>query len=633
MPVPKNERDSPGVVAAALAAGIARVDVSQVPFTGSTGTEVNARLKPLVAGMGGIQPSVSVASVDEQKANATATLRYGWKFPGVAQQWTYDTTAGLVDEGGQWKASWVPGLVAPGLDDSNRLSASRDQGRRGRIVGADGDAIVKLRPVVRIGIDKTRIKPDKTAAAAARLARLVDVDVKGYQKRVSGAGPSEFVEAIVLRAEADERPSNRSVYAVDGAIVLSGDAMLSPSRSFARQILGTVGTASKEIVDTSEGRVTGADQVGRSGLQRRYDEQLRGTPGVAVRLVAAPTQAGPSGTSASPTPGPSGGPSSSATPAPARTVFSVKPVAGSDLDVTLSIPLQTLAERVLAKTKPAAALVVIRPSTGRVLAAANGPGSQDQSVAMVGRFAPGSTFKVATSLALLRAGLKPSSRVSCPRTVTVNGKKFKNYSDYPTSSLGDVSLRTALAQSCNTALIGQRARISATGLAEAAASLGLGVDYDVGYPSFFGSVPPDPTATGRAAALIGQGKVQASPLSMAAVVASVAAGRTVLPTLVTKAEQPASKAKPLTPAESATLQEMMAAVVSEGSGRVLRGLPGPRVLAKTGTAEYGARPPFKTHAWMVAAQGDLAVAVFVGTGSSGSRTAGPLLRQFLSQAR
>jgi cell division protein FtsI/penicillin-binding protein 2 len=77
----------------------------------------------------------------------------------------------------------------------------------------------------------------------------------------------------------------------------------------------------------------------------------------------------------------------------------------------------------------------------------------------------------------------------------------------------------------------------------------------------------------------------------------------------------------------------MRAVVTEGSGRALNSLSGPAVIAKTGTAEYGDDDPLKTHAWMIAAQGDLAVAVFVNTGQSGSKTAGPLLKEFLESAR
>ncbi len=140
-------------------------------------------------------------------------------------------------------------------------------------------------------------------------------------------------------------------------------------------------------------------------------------------------------------------------------LFEVKPVPGKPLTTTLNVGLQKLAEKTLAETKPASALVAIRPSTGAIVAAANGRGNRGQSLATVGRAAPGSTFKVVSALALLRADLTPRSTVRCPPTVTVDGRKFSNYSDYPRSQQGTITLRTALAQSCNTAFIGQRGKL------------------------------------------------------------------------------------------------------------------------------------------------------------------------------
>jgi len=75
----------------------------------------------------------------------------------------------------------------------------------------------------------------------------------------------------------------------------------------------------------------------------------------------------------------------------------------------------------------------------------------------------------------------------------------------------------------------------------------------------------------------------------------------------------------------------MGAVVTDGTAGYLADLPG-RVLAKTGTAEYGTKNPLQTHAWMIAARGDLALVVFGETGESGGRTAGPILREFLERA-
>jgi cell division protein FtsI/penicillin-binding protein 2 len=214
----------------------------------------------------------------------------------------------------------------------------------------------------------------------------------------------------------------------------------------------------------------------------------------------------------------------------------------------------------------------------------------------------------------------------------VDGKTFKNYDDYPAAGLGRITLRQAVANSCNTAFITERDRVDDLG--SAAAALGLGVDHDLGFPVFLGSVPPPASETGQAAALIGQGQVLASPVAMAAVIASVVDGSTVVPRLLPDQEVPATDVTaPLTASEARTLRGLLRGVVTEGSGRALADVPGPPVIAKTGTAEFGNEEPLQTHAWMVAGQGDLAVAVFVDVGDSGSGTAGPLLEQMLRAAR
>ena len=637
LPMPNG--DDPERAANELAAGLSKKDVKAVEFVAAASTDVDASLQTLIRGMGPLTPEVSVDTVDRSGSAATAALEVRWTFPGVPDPWTYTTTAQLQNDAGRWKTAWQASIVQPELNGSNRLSQRRVSADRGEVLGEDDDVIVTMRPVVRIGIDKTKVDGDAAEASAAKLAKLVDIDAKAYAKKVAGAGDDAFVEAITFRATDKSRPSNAEVFAITGALPIQSEAMLAPTRDFARPLLGTVGDATKEIVDDSDGAVVAGDQVGLSGLQKRYDSTLRGTPGVQVRLLPLTSGSGSASpsTSAAPSPSSSSSPAGAPSPDPSAsvapvTVFEAKPVAGQDLRLTLNLYLQQLAEKTLADTKPASAIVAIRPSTGAILAAANGDGNADQNLATVGQAAPGSTFKVVSSLALLRAGMKPSSEVKCPETITVDGRRFKNYSDYPSSHLGAIDLKTALAQSCNTAFIGSRTKLDDGDLAGAAASLGLGVDYDTGFSSFFGKVPEDASGTGGAAAMIGQSTVLASPMSMASVAASVSAQRTIIPVLV-QGQTAKTTAKPLTAAEAASLRSMMRAVVTEGSGGSLESLSGPPVIAKTGTAEYGDDSPLKTHAWMIAAQGDLAVAVFVNTGQSGSKTAGPLLKEFLAGAR
>lgn len=578
-----------------------------VPFSGAEATAVAEEYAAIVDGMDGIVPQVDVGEVTAEDDNATATLTWSWPVAGDDEPWRYDADVALTRSGEQWSVAWAPSVVEPSLDEGETLDASTQPTDRGDITGARGEVLVTERPVVRVGIDKTLVGAGAVRASAQELARAADIDVAGYVTAVTGAGAKAFVEAITYRSGEVPPAVTTALDRVRGARQVDDRIALAPTREFAAPILGRVGPVTAEMVEEDPEAYRPGDLAGTSGLQARYDEQLRGSTGRVVRAVPAGDAEGES-----------------------RVLFEHEAEPGRPLAITLDRRLQTLAEQVLADVRPAAALVAIRPSDGAILAAANGSGTEGLNHATFGRFAPGSTFKIVTSLALLRAGLDPGSTVRCTPTVTVDGKQFKNYSDYPSSSLGTIPLREAIAQSCNTALIGARDRLDDGDLAAAAASLGLGVDHDLGFPAYFGEVPAPASETEAAASLIGQGKVLASPMVMATVIASVQAGRTVVPRLVESVDASApDTAAPLAPAEARALRAMLRGVVTDGSGRGLADVPGGEVIAKTGTAEYADGGTIRTHAWMVAAQGDLAVAVFVRTGESGSQTAGPLLEAFL----
>ncbi|WP_322937405.1 penicillin-binding transpeptidase domain-containing protein [Nocardioides bizhenqiangii] len=580
--------------------------LAEVGFVGGKNRPIAQRYADVVEGMDGIEPAIEPGAVEVDGSTATATLTWTWQVVESEEPWTYETTVELEKAGGEWAVAWVPTIIEPSLADHEVLDATTIPATRGEILGAGGEVIVTDRPVVRFGIDRVRVSDAEAAGSARALAELVGVDVAPYVRAVRAAGDRAFVEAISFRRAEVPAEVLASYEGIAGAVALADDISLAPTREFAAPILGRVGPVTAEMIKEDPDRYRVGDIAGISGLQARYDEQLGGSPGRLVEAVSE-TESGP-----------------------ARDLFRVQESDGDPLELTLDPDLQTEAEALLADVTSASALVAIRPSDGAILAAANGPGTGGLNFATYGQFPPGSTFKIVSSLALLRAGLTPDSTVSCPPTLTVDGKEFGNYSDYPSSANGEIPLRTAVAQSCNTAFIGARDELSADDLADAAASLGLGVDHDLGFPAYFGSVEPPASETEAAADLIGQGTVLASPMTMAAVIATVREGRLVVPRLVEQVDVSDHDHAPLTGEEAAELQDMLRAVVTEGSGSQLADVPGPPVIAKTGTAEFvGADGTVQTHAWMVAAQGDLAVAAFVEVGESGSRTAGPILEEFL----
>ena len=596
----------PQQAATALASGLTAKDLSKVTFTPGTATTAQASYDRITQEMDTAKLRVDTAGVKQTGTTAVATLHWTWDLS--AATWEYDAQADLTLVKDVWQVAWAPSVVEPSLEEGENLGVSAVLADRGDILGAGGQQIVTEREVSRVGIDKTQLNGSDSAQSARALAQLVGIDVAPYVKAVKAAGEQAFVEAIVYRKEELPGAVSAGVAAIPGGRVIAGTLPLALSRDFAAPLLGRVGPVTADIIKEHPEYHPG-DVAGLSGLQARYDEQLRGTPGVLVQAV--PEKGSP------------------------RELFRTEATPGDPLVLSLDVGLETRAEQLLAGVGPASALVAIRPSTGEILAAANGPGNGGQNLATFGQFAPGSTFKTVSSLALLRAGLTPDTVVPCTRTITVNGKVFKNYSDYPSSALGDIPLRTALANSCNTAFISQAPKLSGTNLFDAGVSLGIGLDHDLGFPAYFGKTDPDPSGeTGAAAQLIGQGTILASPMVMATVIASVQQGSLVVPWLVQGHEDSAPDgAAPLADAEVTALRSMLRGVVTSGSGRGLADVPGPPVIAKNCTAEFGTGHDLQTHAWMIAAQGDLAVCVFVDVGDSGSGTAGPILEAFLRAAQ
>ncbi|CAN7233877.1 penicillin-binding transpeptidase domain-containing protein [Knoellia sp. LjRoot47] len=562
-------------------------------------------LEPLVKGMGAATHDVTVASVtDPDGGSARATLSHTWTLPGSEETWTYETPLELAKTDGTWAGVWSPAVVAPDLGSEEVLRTKRQQPERAQVLGAGGQPIVEQRDVVRIGIDKTQVSGAAALASARRLATAVGVNVDNFVAAVQKAGDRAFVEAITARADSAEAQAAAQVEA-PGRLLVEATLPLAPTSTFARPILGVVGDATAEIVEKSQGRVVAGDRVGVGGVQGAFDTRLAGTPGYTVVATGGAEE---------------------------RELFTTEATPGQPVTLTLDIATQTAAESVLADVPSASAVVAIQPSTGNVLAAASGPGSQGMSTATQGRYAPGSTFKTVSTLALLRSGLTPASTVSCPPTITVDGRTFKNVDGFPTSALGSVPFSTAFANSCNTAFIGLGKDLEPADLPSAAAGLGLTAEPSLGIPGFLGSVPEPRPGTDEAASMIGQSKVVTSPLGMATVAASIAAGAPVSPKLVTTPAAkaaPKAPAAPVTAAEAGQLRALMRGVVESGSGTFLQDVPGAPVLAKSGTAEFGEAGKLKEHAWMIGIQGDLAVAVFVGEGEGGATTAGPLLEAFL----
>jgi penicillin-binding protein A len=425
----------------------------------------------------------------------------------------------------------------------------------------------------------------RTATAAAvrvtgrahRRGATVDVPVRLYT-RVFGALPLEFRLPVnsssgapliswspslafpgLEQGETISRetmlPPRAALLARDGSVLAEGSPRTPGARSsalgeVAASVVGAVGPApaAREASLEAEGVPPGA-MVGVSGLERALDARLSGTPG--GRLYAQ---------------GASGGTGR-------RVLASSVPRAAAPLRTTISVKLQRAA--VLALGGQYGGIVALSPSSGEILAVAG--------IGLDGLQPPGSTFKMVTLSGVLEAGVAtPHSQFPYATYTTLDGVKLSNSHGEECGG----TLEVAFAVSCNSVFAPLGVRLGAARLVSIAEALGFNHKPGV-EGAAVSTIPPASSIQGEldlGSTAIGQGQVQATPLQMALVAATIADGGRRPEATFTLAAPHTGAARALSPSVARTVRKLMIGVVRSGTGTAAA-IPGVTVAGKTGTAE------------------------------------------------
>src|SRR5688500_641845 len=365
---------------------------------------------------------------------ATASFTADLTVSGLGQ-WRYDGRLQLSRTEGSWKVRWSPTAVHPALLDGERLARTRQWGARAPILAADDTPLTTEGSVVSVGVEPRRVQDVEAVAAA--LAQHAGVDPERVRTTLARPGlrPDVVVPFIDLREErfAGVRPE---LQPVPGVIFRRTTARLTPAEGFARHTVGRVGEVTADRLKELGVPYESGDRVGLSGLEAARERELAGRPSGEVHVRD-----------------PGGG---------VRTVLHrFRGAPGVPLRTTLDAAVQRAADDALASVTGPAALVALDARTGEVRAVASRPLDQSLHRALVGRFPPGSTFKVVTTAALLADGTTLDTPVDCPAEATVGGKRFRNFEG---EAPGRILFADAFAHACTTAVVQEAAAQSAPGL-------------------------------------------------------------------------------------------------------------------------------------------------------------------------
>lgn len=306
---------------------------------------------------------------------------------------------------------------------------------------------------------------------------------------------------------------------------------------------------------------------GTSGLERSFDEQLRGVPGRMERVRA--ERKGESAT----------------------TRVDVDVQDGMTLRTTLQPTVQALAEDIVQSCDMAGAAVVLDVRTGAVVAiASKSTNGYHQAVSIV---QPGSVFKLVTALAHLATGGTTSQTENCTQRGRVHPRGMRYHCE---GWHNDIALEAAFAKSCNAYFMKRAEAVGVEAMTDACKRLGLEHSWQLGLRGSPAGLElsggPDQPWTWHELANVGygQGKATATPLQIAVAYARIAnGGMLVEPYLIESAgdqiTHAAPERDPVLARHARELRKAARMVVTEGTADDVAELAAVNAAGKSGTAE------------------------------------------------
>ncbi len=495
---------------------------------------------------------------------------------------------------GYWDLQVLKEEIFKAKAQQNQIKSLPIPAPRGRILDRDGRVIVDNHSSFRLILSRESLREEHIVPIATGLN--LDAEELVRKVRRFRSQPTYFTIPLKDDLSQDELTfveAHRGEDAFPEMELIRSQHRVYPRSGIAAHLLGYTGEINDAELNSPEfARHNPGDVIGKMGIERHYNDVLSGIDG--QRQVRVDNRMN------------------------TREVLGIKEAQpGRDLRLTIDLDLQVVAE--LAMQGKSGAVVAIDPRNGEVLALVSTPAydpnhfigrinprewkalNENPDLPLLNRaiqaqLAPGSTFKPIMALAGLEEGvIDENTTVHCPGGATYYGRYFKCHKK---GGHGTVSLRRALAGSCDVYFYMVGNRLGIDKIAKYAEMAGLGKETGIDLPHEKAGVVPSSAwkirryrekwyAGETISVSIGQGALTVTPIQLAHAIGGIVTGGIWMKPHLVKEDRPSEPARKAELNLDNVNQVIygMYAVVNEGGTGAASRIPGLDFSGKTGSAQ------------------------------------------------
>jgi penicillin-binding protein 2 len=558
---------------------------------------------------------------------------------------------------GFWKLQVIDADKYSSMAERNRVRYIPVIAPRGRMLDRDGRVLVDNRPAFSVLL--LRDDPRLVEKHLHTISEGLDIPLDDLREQLTNTRNLPKFQPIIIKPDASQADiafieSHRSDIPVLEMISVSRRRY--PAGVFLAHAVGYVGEVSEQQIESSTGKFRPGDFVGKTGLERQYNDQLQGTDGMRRVVVNSVGQE-------------------------VDRLATQEAIPGKQITLTIDYDLQQIAEQSLG-VRPGA-VVALDPRNGEVLAMVSRPTPDPNDFAVriqadvwkqlnddplhpllnraiQAQLAPGSVFKIVTATAMLEDHNPPESFTTfCPGYGTFYGRQFKCWvysSKKGPTSHGTANLHEAILKSCDIFFYTVGMRLGIDRLAYYGDKFGIGHKTGIDLPAEESGLMPSEQWAGRVfhrkwyagetiSVAIGQGAITTTPLQLARMIGGIASGGVFKqPHLLKDAQNVSEERFAISEPTVEKITDAMYGVMNEpgGTGASLK-LAGIEFSGKSGTAQVigydvrsrmGKQKKFEDNAWFVGyapkRNPEICVAVLVQeSGQHGGEAAGPVVKDII----
>ncbi|RDY26472.1 penicillin-binding transpeptidase domain-containing protein [Romboutsia weinsteinii] len=495
-----------------------------------------------------------------------------------------DFKVNIVKEDKDYKIKWDESLIFPQMIEGDKVRVQNEHAKRGSIFDRNdellaGNGIVKL-----IGIHPSIFETNKDEKIK-NIASILDISEEVISKKLdANSNPEHLVEVVSISS--DEADKINELVGIKGVKVLDKNSRIYAKGEATGNLVGYIGAITSEELEKGEGKgYSSSSLIGKGGLEKVYDDKLRGSDGGHIYIERGDEQI---------------------------TVSKKEAKNGEDIKLSIDLGLQTKIYSEMNREKGAS--TAIDPKTGEVLAMVSSPSydsntlvtytsktqadvwKQSEKAEFNNRandvYSPGSTMKLITAAIGLESGaINPDDAMNIDG---LNWQKSSSWGDYKITRVKDkspINLKDAMKYSDNIYFADKAIKVGSETFVNKSKDFGIGEDMKFEYPMAKSQISNDGSLEKEillADTGYGQGEVLMSPLDVALAYSAIGnEGNIMQPRLVvSKNNEPKVWKKAIDNKYLPVLVDSCLSVVNDEDGAATDAkIEGINIAGKTGTAE------------------------------------------------